>query len=344
MTPELREQFLAERKTGVGGSDCASVFNAGYGCRRRLWYDKSGVKPDYPREQSRIMQLGNVLEPFFRRMYEEETGREVSTVSEPFGTFRHPDHPEILVHIDGAIFAPDKERTGVLEIKSVGRAMFYEVKRNGLPIDYIFQEQHALVAVQGEWGSYAVGSRDNGDLLNWDVERDTTICDEIYKEVPIFWKSVGDWNQIPVKLESSDDDRCQECQYRLTCRGDEFVPREVKKGAPPEDDSLRPLKMEYQKRQDLVRQASELLEETKAEFKAALGDREEVTIAGKPTYFRTQAGKVTWNGEAMAETLGAIILKLLETRDPALRELVKTIPEPESFKKQGNPFKVLRVY
>ena len=56
------QAFAAERLTGLGGSDAASLLNIGWGCRRRLWYEKRNVEPDYKREENAAMELGQVLD------------------------------------------------------------------------------------------------------------------------------------------------------------------------------------------------------------------------------------------------------------------------------------------
>ena len=50
--PIDRAQFLQDRKQGVGGSDIASLFNIGWGCKRRLFYDKTNTPEDFPRDSS----------------------------------------------------------------------------------------------------------------------------------------------------------------------------------------------------------------------------------------------------------------------------------------------------
>jgi CRISPR/Cas system-associated exonuclease Cas4 (RecB family) len=305
-----RSAWLAERKKGVGGSDVASLFNEGYGCTRRLWYDKVGIPEDYPREETKAMALGNVLEPFFAGEYTAETGRELFKLGE---SIKHPELSELRVNIDYGIIEMGP-RYGVLEIKSVSRGVFYNYKRSGLPEDYILQLQHGMLATGWTWGAFCIGNRDSGEIMHWDVARSTDICNRILEEVPRFWELVeraqyaftqfpddsgdlggrdkldcflaemDDEETAPPRLEP-DDRRCQSCQWRLTCQGNALIV-----DAPAEydpDESLASLVQEYVSRAALKKEAEELLDETKEELKHRLGERGKVAAAGAKIQYYT---------------------------------------------------------
>ena len=140
--------FAEERLTGIGGSDAASLFNIGFGCRRRLWYQKTQTPEDFPREESDAMALGKALEPFFIEKYAQQAGRHIASVGD---FMAHAEIPYLIVHVDAYVYddarftgQEDVHLPGVLEIKSCGRGAFYKYKREGLPEDYILQLQHTL--------------------------------------------------------------------------------------------------------------------------------------------------------------------------------------------------------
>lgn len=275
MTP--REAFLAERKLGIGGSDIASVFGIGYGCKRRLWFDKRGVPEDYPREETAAMKLGTILEPFFADEYARLTSRTIGqTFSEP-----HRDFPELRVNADRNIYMDDAT-TWVLEIKSVGRAVFYKIKKDGLPEDYILQLQHAMLVKDAPAGAFAVGSRDSGELLHWDVEANPDIHKAILEEGPKFWALVQN-GPMPEALEP-EDKRCQNCAWRLTCHGNAFAPT-AEESEYETDETLAPLTREYEERRLLRKEAQELLDETKAELECKMGPRGKVQNSGGKVQF-----------------------------------------------------------
>lgn len=276
-----RAAWLAERRLGIGGSDCSSLFNVGYGCSRRLWYDKRNTPPDFEREETKAMKLGNVLEPFFAEEYAKETGREVRQEK----AFVSASCPELRCNIDRSVIGyagADAQEFGVLEIKSVGRATFYIIKRTGLPEDYILQIQHGMLVTGWRWGSFAIGSRDSGELLYWDVPADPALHQEIISVAPKFWALVEN-GPAPERLEP-DDKRCQSCAWRTTCQGEALI--QIAQGSEYEqDESLAPLVTEYIERRALRKEAEELVSETKAELEFKLGTRGLVTAAGAKVQF-----------------------------------------------------------
>ena len=151
---------------------------------------------------------------------------------------------------------------GVLEVKAVGRGAFYKYRSQGLPEDYVLQLQAGMLASGLSWGSFAIGCRDSGELVHWDVERSEFLCNEIVVEVPRFWESVEfykEWDgpvdstMLPPRLEP-DDRRCQSCEFRTTCQGNALIQLEGdgEKKAMPE---LLPLLAEYDTRKGLYDQA-----------------------------------------------------------------------------------------
>lgn len=275
MTAPEREEFLAARRLGIGGSDCASLFNIGRGCRKRLWLSKRSETPDYPDEETDAMSLGSYLEAWFANKYGKVTKRLVDLAPLPFV---HPTVPELRVNADRIIFKPeDLDNKGVLEIKAQGRDMFFKTKREGLLEDYLLQLHHGMLVTGAQWGSFAIGNRDSGDLMHWDVQADPVIQNAILTEAPLFWALVEN-GPMPDALEP-DDRRCQDCGYRLTCHGNALV--SIDKASDYErDESLAGLVAEFVERRATAKIANDLLDDMKEEMKTRLGDRGMVTAAG----------------------------------------------------------------
>ncbi len=356
-----RAEWLAERRKGIGGSDIASVFNVGYGCARRLFYDKRDVPLDFPREETDAMALGTFLEPWFAEKYAKRSDRHIGVLTQ--GAMVHPSVPELRVNVDRVIFADPGENSpgsGVLEIKSVGRAMFYKIKREGLPEDYILQLQHGMLVTGCTWGSFAIGSRDSGELLWWDVDRSEALHQEILIEGPKFWARVEN-GPAPDALEP-DDRRCQRCEYRVTCQGNALVQLDTS-GEMPQVESLRPLVEEYQERQRLYAEAEALLEETKEELKTTLGERQAVMVGKHKVYYRPQAPRVLYKGKELLEayisarnelarTMGKQLrfMEELEPTDPdslAMQAVASKFPDlkpPEKFTELSKPSRPLKIF
>ena len=280
-----RAAWLAERRKGIGGSDCASLMNEGYGCRRRLWYDKVGVPESDPEESERTKdakELGNYLEPMFANKYAEKTGRTIMVRDEPYV------NGIIRCNVDRLALAPDGKGYGVLEIKAVSRGVFFNIKREGLPPDYILEVQHGLIASGLSWGSYAIGNRDSGELLWWDVEKNDTICKEIEREAAVFWGTVQAADEggpgAPYDRLEPDDRRCQSCHWRTTCQGAQLIQLEPP-GEYEQDESLAALTNQYAERNALKKEADELVEETKAEIQSRMAGRPKVIAGGTKIQF-----------------------------------------------------------
>lgn len=278
MTPE-REAFLSSRLTGIGGSDIASLLNEGYGCRRRLWYQKTGAEPDEPKRDTAAMKLGRWLEPYIAQEYEQETGRTVEEV----GLQRHDTLGMLIVHVDRLITSSHRPDKGVLEIKAMGSSAWYEARRGGLVVDYILQVQHGMLCTGLQWGAYAILNRDTGALMQWDVEPDPRLQDLIRAEGPVFWATVEN-GPAPERL-SADDKRCKRCEFAYSCQGAALLA--MAEGGQSETfvPALAPLMERYVEALPLFKEAEALVEGIEGEIADAMGDRQEAqTVGGRITF------------------------------------------------------------
>ena len=332
MTATERQNFLQARSRGIGGSDVASVFGIGYGCRLRLWFDKTGTPADYPDKDSGPMKLGRWLEPHIADEYEAKTGRKVTVE----GQAQHADHPEMLVHIDRRIEDPARPGVGVLEIKAFGRGMYAKMKRDGMPPDYICQVQHGIAVTGYNYGAFCAMNRDTGEMSDWDVEADGQIINMIETEVPIFWQSVLN-NDPPERLDP-DDKRCQTCRWRRTCQGNALM--ESSTSEIEQADDLRGLLVEYDERKSLADEAEDLLDETKECLRTALGDRQAVEVLGRKVYYRPSQPK-RWETDTMA----ADIARAQGTVDYDGRFIPRPPADVERrYKLPGKAQRTLRIY
>lgn len=327
-----RTEWLAERLTGIGGSEAASVFNVGWGCRRRLAYEKRGIEADWPFDETLLMELGSLLEPWLANQYALATGRTLSAPS----SFSHPEHPELRVNVDRIISpVPEHDGPGVLEIKAQGQAVFSKTKREGLSENYILQLQWGMLVTGCKWGSFAIGCRDSGALTHWDVDRNDDICDSMLIEGPKLWSQIKDpAAPLPERLEI-DDHRCSSCSWRAKCQGDALIHVSGESDLADAED-IRPLVAEHDVRTALVKEAEALLEDTREALKTALADRPAARLAWdkgeRHVFYRGQDGKVSWRMKDLV-----MQYKLMQKEHPE-------VPDIDTFKRQGVPFRVLRVY
>lgn len=344
-----QSQLLAERSQGIGGSDCASVFSLGYGCARRLWYEKRGVPADYPFDGNKATRLGKVLEPFFADEYAAETGREVRN---PGQCDTRRDIPELLVHIDRLIWRGDEDgEWGVGEIKSLGRAAFYQARREGLNESYILQVQHGLVVTGLKFGVFILGCRDTGEIVYWDVELDANICATIETEVPAFWRDCVKGDQEPIRLDP-DDARCKRCEYRRTCQAQERESPSTGLVAMPE---LAPLVERYKELDAQYsvkvgdKWCSELdaeYEEVREEIRSQLAGKDGAMVGDAKVLNREQEGREYWDMKGLLAAYRHLREDYMDHRRPliGLPDPSFGPPEPERFVTRGRPFRTLRIY
>ena len=337
-----RRKFLEARAQGLGGSDAGALLQpllpeVKYGCRRRLFYQKTKAVPDFDREETGPMRLGNILEPVLCEDFARETGRKIRVV----GQQKHPDFPELVGHADRMQSKSEREDEGVLECKALGTRVFYETKRDGLIPDYQLQLQFYFTAFESKWGSFVVGNRDNLAKVWWDVDRNESICESIIREGTEFWKTLSDPDKIPERLEP-EDRRCQRCEYRLTCHGSAFMETAEESELPVIQD-LTPLASEYLERKKALDQATEAVDETKSVIEALLGEnvgaRVPVNGSLRPIYWRPQEGKPMY-AEAV-KSLGAQYV-LMRDRLIELGAMgAELIPMPGTFIRKGKPSRPL---
>ncbi len=288
-------QTMKDRTKFIGGSDLGAVFNLPpYGCRRRLWYEKTGVASDYPFIESGPMRRGKFFEPIVRKFYQEQTGLTV----EP-GPIQlvDPDRPFSAGELDGRV--KDNGSTRPWECKVPGERMFIKVKREGMQDDYILQLQKYIKLDNASSGTYAVFHADSVNMLTFDIERDNGIIEEIAKAEISFWKQVTE-GQAPDRLDPSDR-RCAGCLWRTSCQGAALLQRVKDTGDLITDTQLDPLMAEYTEAKTIHDEATELLDGVKDRIKDYLGDDvTAVQTTGNRIYFRPQVSK-RWDTKALAK-------------------------------------------
>jgi len=94
-----REQFLARRRAGIGGSDLAAVLGLSpYKSPFQLWLEKTGRDQAEPTpEQAERMHWGTVLEDVVARHYAEQCGCKVQRIN---AQLQHKDWPVIIANVD----------------------------------------------------------------------------------------------------------------------------------------------------------------------------------------------------------------------------------------------------
>lgn len=210
-----------ERKGFIGGSDIADIFNIEpYGCARRLWYTKTGVEPDYPKDNFHLRR-GKILEPVAAMLYAQETGQKIRKRNI---RLIDDEYPFMAALLDREIVKDDRG-PGVLEVKCPGMRNYIDVKRKGIQDAYILQIQHYLRVRKAEWGAFCAFSAELAEIFHFEVMRDEELIQKVVEGELAFWEMVQR-HTIPDKLEDKKDKRCMKCTHGTTCQGitnDEYL-------------------------------------------------------------------------------------------------------------------------
>jgi putative phage-type endonuclease len=195
-----REEWLALRQTGIGGSDAAAILGVSpWTSRYALWADKAATTVKVGKETA-AMAFGTRMEPVIREAFAEQTGLRVVTDD---NHYRHPQHDFMLANLDGLVLDDfTGEPIAVLEIKTASRASDWQ---NGVPAYYVSQVQHYM-AVTNLPLTYVAVLIAGTDLRTYTVERDQGYIATLIKAEAEFWQSLQSLTEPEVDGHDSTRD------------------------------------------------------------------------------------------------------------------------------------------
>jgi predicted phage-related endonuclease len=355
-----QEQFQADRRGYIGGSDVANLFNLEpYYCKLKLYNIKTGVRADTPFLGNRATERGTKLEDMAAEVYAEKTRRHIRRVAPR----QHKDFPILRPQPDYEI-VNDERGPGLLSVKVPGRENFLRWHREDSPPEpYLLQLQAELAAYNRTWGSYAIFWADGWDLKYWDYNRDDRIITGILSAARDFWENNVLKAVAPEKLDAKSR-QCRECEFRIKCHYDnlmKLLEQDATDGQTiPHIPILDALVADLKQAQELVADATELEDEKKEILRKALADAD----AGEGDHYRVRnlliSGRETLQKEPLIKhvnQLGMAAQKVnhavehgkLPQLPPMLQMLVNEfvgLPEllTTKFLKKGSPFRQLRTY
>jgi len=360
----------ADRAKGIGGSEAASLFNAGWGCTRKLVMEKRGMEPDYmrgPREEA-ILERGTEMEDCVADKFERVTGlkvrRQPARVSKT--------NPHARVNMDRQIIGTDVNylqtltadpETGIspidpliaqgidigpgaLECKTINEFDLKKLDREGFTKHehYIMQMQHTLGVTGYRWGAFAFLEPTWWQFRWFVVLRHDVLIDEIMRRVDSTWDVVMDMS-LPLPAPLADGDkRCKSCLWRKTCRGEAYLQQHA--GADfesayvvVEDPEMYELAADYLDAKQQSEQAEGVVDAIKTRVKEkmeALG-QSKVEVPNVIKFARIPVkGKSGWDGKALDGEVGA-----LGKGDEREQELAKRVA---NCKKIGAPSEQFRTF
>lgn len=200
MTANTREEWLALRNTGIGGSDAGVVLDVNpYKTPFQLYLEKRGeVEADDISDKEAII-WGHLLENDVAAEYSRRTGRKVERCTT---MLRHPQHNWMLGNLDRLVWEGDKRpqykgeiRTRrLLECKTaLGRFMdktqWGPDGTDEVPLSYLAQCQHYLAVTGAEVCDLAVLLA-GPDFRIYTINRDEELIANIIEREGAFWEQV----------------------------------------------------------------------------------------------------------------------------------------------------------
>ena len=183
LTSDQRAQWLAERKTGIGASDAASILGLGpFGSPFSVWLDKTSNLPD---EATEAMEWGLRLEEPIARAWQDAEHKRVEKVEHGDGrpmVLRHPEHPIMICTLDRVC-----EDGNPLEIKTANAwDDGWDPDGDRIPDHVRLQQQHQM-AVKGAPLCYGAVLIAGQKFRTWVTMRDDAIIADLIIAEERFW-------------------------------------------------------------------------------------------------------------------------------------------------------------
>lgn len=171
-----REQWLSERRNGIGGSDASTIAGVNaYSSRYELWLDKTGQLPDRPPTSK--MRMGTKMEPVIAECFEEDMGIQIRRA----GLMASKARPWQRVNVDRLT-----ADGGILECKKTNWKLRDEWEDDQVADHAEIQVQHGL-AVTGRAFAWVAVMID-GDAPEFRrVERDEELIATLTAMEEQFW-------------------------------------------------------------------------------------------------------------------------------------------------------------
>lgn len=159
-----RSEFLARRKTSLGGSDIAVVMGLSkYKTPMQLWQEKTGLVESEDID-SEPAYWGIQLEDLVAKEYAKRTGNKVQRVN---AQLKHHTHNWMAGNIDRAVVEPGtvarvdksgklKGAAGILECKTASTYLAGMWDGDSAPVQYVAQCQWYMAITGAAWTDLAV--------------------------------------------------------------------------------------------------------------------------------------------------------------------------------------------
>lgn len=206
-----REEFLARRKQGLGGSDIAAIIGLlPWRTPRDIYLDKKGLAE--PEPETDAMYWGTTLEDIVAREYSKRTGRKIERCNT---LFQHPEHPFIIGNLDRVVYDETGKRPVVngrlitrriLECKTASQYAagdWGEAGTDQIPEYYKAQVQWYM-GITGALVCDVAVLIGNRDFRIYTVYRDDAVIAYLFAEGVKFWRDYIETDSMPPAVTLAD--------------------------------------------------------------------------------------------------------------------------------------------
>lgn len=189
------EEWLLERRKGIGGSDVAAIMGVSpWKSAASVYLDKIGELPLEGSDNER-MRIGRDLEEYVAQRFAEATGKKVRRNNY---MLHHDDYPFIFADIDREVVGEN----AILECKNTNSYCKSQWE-NEAPLHYQLQCQHYML-VTGAERCYIACLIGNEAFVYHVIERDAEAMSALLIIEKDFWETYVEGGQLPPP-DGSDD-------------------------------------------------------------------------------------------------------------------------------------------
>jgi putative phage-type endonuclease len=200
MNSLTREEFLARRRQGIGGSDIAAILGVSkYSSPYQLWLDKTGrADDDIDDDRLEIMNWGALLEDVIAKEYAARNGVKIQRINQQL---EHPSLSIALANLDRVIVNPGtiarwtgdkiKGASRILEIKTASAFTesggdWGDEGTDEVPLPYFLQTQWYM-GIAGVHSANIAVLFGGQKLKTYESAHDAEFFDDLLNEAGDFW-------------------------------------------------------------------------------------------------------------------------------------------------------------
>lgn len=188
------EEWLEQRKQGIGGSDAGAVIGVNkWRSPYTVYCDKLGKLP--PIEDTERMRQGRDLENYVAKRFEEQTGKKVRRKN---AIIKNPIYPFALADVDRIVSGENS----LLECKTTSELNLKKYKSGEYPDTYYTQMLHYL-SVTGADKIYLAVLVFSSGFYVFELERDEEEIAALMRMEKQFWEYVKAETPPPVDYTES---------------------------------------------------------------------------------------------------------------------------------------------